>query len=54
VHVRSLSAHAVGSLTIAGEKLVGRRVTLENQIRGFVVVFGSGFLARSPPPYGYR
>jgi transposase len=40
VHVKSLSAHAVRSLIIARKKLVGQRVTLENQIRGFVVVFG--------------
>ena len=34
VHVKSLSAHAVRSLIIARKKLVGQRVTLENQIRG--------------------
>ena len=37
VHVKSLSAHAVRSLIIARKKLVGQRVTLENQIRGRVV-----------------
>jgi transposase len=40
VHVKSLSAHAVRSLIIACKKLVGQRVTLENQIRGLAVVFG--------------
>jgi transposase len=40
VHVKSLSAHAVRSLIIARKKLVGQRVTLENQIRGLGVVFG--------------
>jgi transposase len=39
VHVKSLPAHAVRSLIIA-RKLVGQRVTLENQIRGLAVVFG--------------
>jgi transposase len=39
-HVKSLSAHAVRSLIIARKKLVGQRVTLENQIRGLAVVFG--------------
>ncbi|SEP02050.1 Transposase, partial [Rhizobium tibeticum] len=34
VHVKSLPAHAVRSLLIARKKLVGQRVTLENQIRG--------------------
>src|ERR1700693_6080348 len=38
VHVKSLSAHAVRSLIIARKKLVGQRVTLENQIRGLAVV----------------
>src|SRR5271166_979847 len=36
VHVKSLRAHALRSLIIARKKLVGQRVTLENQIRGFV------------------
>jgi transposase len=36
----SLPAHAVRSLIIARKKLVGQRVTLENQIRGLAVVFG--------------
>ena len=40
VHVKSLSAHAVWSLIVARKKLVGQRVTLENQIRGLAVVFG--------------
>jgi transposase len=40
VHVKSLSAHALSSLIIARKKLVGQRVTLENQIRGLAVVFG--------------
>jgi transposase len=50
VHVKSLSAHAVRSLIIARKKLVGQRVTLENQIRGLAVVFGSDCPARSPSP----
>ena len=37
---KSLPAHAVRSLIIARKKLVGQRVTLENQIRGLAVVFG--------------
>src|ERR1700727_2536631 len=40
VHVKSLPAHAVRSLIIARKKLVGQRVTLENQIRGLAVVCG--------------
>src|SRR5271169_2432788 len=40
VHVKSLPAHAVRSLIIARKKLVGQRVTLENQIRGLAVVIG--------------
>jgi transposase len=40
VHVKSLPAHALRSLIIAREKLVGQRVTLENQIRGLAIVFG--------------
>ena len=40
VHVKSLSAHALRSLISARKKLVGQRVTLENQIRGLAVVFG--------------
>ncbi len=39
-HVKSLSAHAVRSLIAARKKLVGQRVTIDNQIRGLVVVFG--------------
>ena len=40
VHVKSLPAHALRALIIARKKLVGQRVTLENQIRGLAVVFG--------------
>jgi transposase len=40
VYVKSLPAHAMRSLIIARKKLVGQRVTLENQIRGLAVVFG--------------
>jgi transposase len=40
VHVKSLQAHALRSLIITRKKLVGQRVTLENQIRGLAVVFG--------------
>jgi transposase len=40
VHVKSLQAHALRPLIIARKKLVGQRVTLENQIRGLAVVFG--------------
>src|ERR1700731_4259225 len=40
VHVKSLPAHAIRSLISARKKLVGQRVTLENQIRGLAVVFG--------------
>lgn len=40
VHVKSLPAHAVRALIMARKKLVGQRVTLENQIRGLAVVFG--------------
>lgn len=40
VHVKSLPAHAVRSLIGARKKLIGQRVTLENQIRGLIVVFG--------------
>ena len=44
VHVKSLPAHAVRSLISARKKLVGQRVTLENQIRG------SGGRVRDPTP----
>ena len=54
VHVKSLSAHAVRSLIIARKKLVGQRVTLENQIRGFAVVFGVRLPAFSQPPSSIR
>src|ERR1700733_11751459 len=40
VHVKSMPAHAVRSLIIARKKLVGQRVTMDNQIRGLAVVFG--------------
>ena len=40
VHVKSLRAHALRALISARKKLVGQRVTLENQIRGLAVVFG--------------
>jgi transposase len=40
IHVKSLAAHAIRALIIARKKLVGQRVTLENQIRGLAVVFG--------------
>lgn len=40
VHVKSLPAHAIRSLIAVRKKLVGQRVTLENQIRGLAVVFG--------------
>jgi transposase len=48
VHVKSLQAHALRSLIIARKKLVGQRVTLENQIRAWRSCSGSGSLARSP------
>jgi transposase len=38
--VKLLPAHAIRSLIIARKKLVGQRVTLENQIRGLAVIFG--------------
>jgi transposase len=40
VHVKSLPSHAVRALLAARKKLVGQRVTLENQIRGLAVAFG--------------
>ena len=55
VHVKSLPAHAVRSLIIARKKLVGQRVTLENQIRGLAVVFGARLpRALSPASSGRR
>lgn len=39
-HVKSLAAHAIRSLIAARKKLVGQRVTLENQIRGLAIAFG--------------
>lgn len=41
VHVKSLPSHAVRALIMARKKLVGQRITLENQIRGLAVVFGA-------------
>jgi transposase len=38
--VKSLPSHAVRALIIARKKLVGQRVTLENQVRGLAVAFG--------------
>ena len=40
MHVKSLPAHAIRALIIARKKLVGQRITLENQNRGLAVVFG--------------
>ena len=40
VHVKSLPSHAVRALIMARKKLVGQRITLENQIRRLAVVFG--------------
>src|SRR2546427_10596270 len=40
VHVKSLPSHAVRALLVARKKLVGQRVTLENQIRGLAVASG--------------
>ena len=41
VHVGMIvRAHALRSLISARKKLVGQRVTLENQIKGLAVVFG--------------
>ena len=54
VHVKSLSAHALRSLIIARKKLVGQRVTLENQIRGLASCLASGCLARSLGPSSTR
>lgn len=39
-HVKSLSAHAIRALIAARRKPVGQRVTIDDQIRGLVVVFG--------------
>ena len=38
--MKSLPAHAFRALIAARKKLVGQRVTLENQIRGLAIVFG--------------
>jgi len=51
VHVKSLPSHAIRALLIARKKLVGQRVTLENQIRGLAVAFGvsrAGSVLASP------
>lgn len=40
VHVKSLGAHAIRALIGARKKLVGQRVTLENQVRGLAIAFG--------------
>jgi len=40
VRVKSLAAHAVRALIGARKKLVGQRVTLENQVRGLAIAFG--------------
>ena len=39
-HVKSLPSHALRALIAARKKLVGQRVTLENQIRGLAIAFG--------------
>ena len=54
MHAKSLQAHALRSLIIAREKLVGQRVTLENQIQAWPSCSGSGCLARSPQPSSIR
>jgi transposase len=54
VHVKSLQAHALRSLIIARKKLVGQRVTLENQIRGLRSCSGFDCPARSPQPSSTR
>jgi transposase len=38
VHMKSLSAHALRSLIIGGEKTSGQRATLEDQIRGLAAL----------------
>lgn len=40
VHVKSLAAHAIRALIGARKRLVGQRVTLENQVRGLAIAFG--------------
>jgi transposase len=54
MHAKSLSARAVRSLIIARKKLVGQRVTLENQIRGLAVVFGVRLPQALTPPSSSR
>lgn len=51
VHVKSLPAHAVRALILARKKLVGQRVTLENQIRGLAVVFAVRLLRGLSPAF---
>ena len=51
VHVKSLPTHAVRALIMARKKLVGQRVTLENQIRGLAVVFGVRLLRGLSPAF---
>lgn len=53
-HVKSLSAHAIRSLIAARKKLVGQRVTIDNQIRGLVVVFGVRLAAVLRPAASLR
>jgi transposase len=50
VHVKSLPSHAVRALLIARKKLVGQRVTLENQIRGLAVAFEPATLMTQSAP----
>ena len=50
VHVKSLAAHAVRALIIARKKLVGQRVTLENQIRSCHSAFGVTCSQLTPSP----
>jgi hypothetical protein len=54
VHVESLLAHAVRSLIIARKKLVGRRVTLENQSGVWRLYSGCGCLELLAPPSSSR
>jgi transposase len=54
VHVKSLPAHAVRSPIIARKKLVGQRVSLENQIGDLAVVFGVRLPQALSPPSSNR
>lgn len=47
VHVKSLAAHAIRALIGARKKLVGQRVTLENQVRGLAIAFRAGLVRPS-------